>query len=90
MRRRDFIALLGGAVAAWPLAVRAQQTERMRRIGVVLAYAESDPEAQTRVIAFRQALEGLGWIEGRNVAMEYAGARTTQTAHARSQRNWYP
>ena len=83
MRRRDFIALLGGAVAAWPLAVRAQQTERMRRIGVVLAYAESDPEAQTRVIAFRQALEGLGWIEGRNVAMEYRwGADDADRARA--------
>ena len=71
MRRREFIALFGGVGIAWPLAAYAQQTERMRRIGVVAAYAESDPEAQTRVIAFRQALGGLGWIEGRNVAMEY-------------------
>jgi putative tryptophan/tyrosine transport system substrate-binding protein len=83
MRRREFIALLGSAPAAWPLAAPAQQTERMRRISVVVAYAEGDPEAQTRVIAFRQALEGLGWIEGRNVAMEYRwGAGDADRARA--------
>jgi ABC-type uncharacterized transport system substrate-binding protein len=70
MKRREFIALLGGA-AAWPLAARAQQTVRVRRIGVLAAYAENDPEAQVRVVAFRQALQGLGWTEGRNIAMEY-------------------
>ncbi len=83
MRRREFILLVGGAAAAWPLAAYAQQTERMRRIGVVVAYAESDPEAQTRVIAFRQALGGLGWIEGRNVTMEYRwGAGDVDRARA--------
>src|SRR6266487_4742426 len=83
MRRREFITLLGGAAVSWPLAARAQQTERMRRIGVVVAYAESDPEAQTRVIAFRQALGGLGWIEGRNVTMEYRwGAGDVDRARA--------
>jgi ABC-type uncharacterized transport system substrate-binding protein len=71
MNRRDLITLLGGAAAAWPLAARAQQTERVRRIGVLAAYAENDPEAQARVVAFRQALQGLGWTEGRNIAMEY-------------------
>ena len=70
MRRREFITLLGGA-AAWPLAARAQQGERVRRIGVLAAYAENDPEAQARIVAFRQALQGLGWTEGRNIAMEY-------------------
>ena len=83
MRRREFILLVGGAAAAWPLAAYAQQTERMRRIGVVVAYAESDPEAQTRVTAFRQALGGLGWIEGRNVTMEYRwGAGDVDRARA--------
>jgi putative ABC transport system substrate-binding protein len=71
MRRREFITLLGGAAAAWPLAVRAQQAGGMRRVGVLAAYAEHDPEAQVRVTAFRQALQGLGWTEGGNVVMEY-------------------
>jgi putative tryptophan/tyrosine transport system substrate-binding protein len=70
MRRRAFISLLGSA-AAWPLAARAQQSGGMRRIGVLAAYAEHDPEAQVRVTAFRQALQGLGWTEGGNVVMEY-------------------
>jgi ABC-type uncharacterized transport system substrate-binding protein len=70
MRRREFITLLGGAAAAWPLAVRAQQKDRMRRIGVLVAYAESDPEAQARIAAFRQGLRELGWTEGNNLRME--------------------
>jgi putative tryptophan/tyrosine transport system substrate-binding protein len=65
-RRRDFITLLGGA-AAWPLAARAQQGERIRRIGVLMAYAESDPEGQGWVAAFREGLQKLGWTEGRNI-----------------------
>src|SRR5262245_11963083 len=70
MRRRDFITLLGGAAAAWPLAARAQQTQRMRRIGVLMAWAAADPEAQARLTAFVQALALLGWIDGRNVRIE--------------------
>jgi putative tryptophan/tyrosine transport system substrate-binding protein len=70
MKRREFIVALGGA-AAWPLAARAQQRERMRRVGVLMAYAESDPEAQARVVAFRQGLRELGWTEGHNVQMDY-------------------
>jgi len=66
-RRRDFIVALGG-MAVWPLAARAQQ---LRLIGVLAAYGESDPEAQARVAAFRQGLEGLGWKEGHNIQMEY-------------------
>jgi putative tryptophan/tyrosine transport system substrate-binding protein len=69
MKRREFITLLGGA-AAWPLAARAQQGDRVRRIGVLAAYAESDPEAQVRIAAFRQGLRGLGWTEGHNLRME--------------------
>jgi putative ABC transport system substrate-binding protein len=67
---RKVIALLGGAAAVWPLAARAQQPERMRRIGVLMSLAESDPEAQVRVTAFLQGLQTLGWAEGRNVPID--------------------
>ena len=66
MRRRQFIAGLGSA-AAWPLAVSAQQPNRVRRIGVLMAYDENDPAAKTIVSALTQALAGLGWTDGRNV-----------------------
>jgi ABC-type uncharacterized transport system substrate-binding protein len=66
MTRRAFITLLGGA-AAWPLAVRAQQGERMRRIGVLMAFPESDREGQAWVAAFRQEIQKVGWTEGRNI-----------------------
>ena len=68
MRRREFITLLGGAAAAWPVAVRAQQGDRVRRIGVLTPAA--DPEARARHAAFLQALEQLGWVDGRNVRVE--------------------
>jgi putative tryptophan/tyrosine transport system substrate-binding protein len=64
--RREFVTLLGGAAAAWPLAARAQQTERVRRIGVLTFSAEGDEEGQSSVAAFREELRKLGWIEGRN------------------------
>ena len=73
MQRRQFIALLGGATT-WPLAARAQQPERMRRIGVLMGYAESDRQGQANVAAFRMGLQKLGWTEGRNVAIEYRWA----------------
>ena len=76
MRRREFITLLGGAAAAWPLAARAQQRERMRRIGVLLPAAADDPEAQARVAAFLQGLQQLGWTIGRNVRIDYRWAAT--------------
>jgi hypothetical protein len=69
IRRRELIAALGGA-AAWPLATRAQQGVPVRRIGVLMAYAESDPEAQARIGAVRQGLRELGWTEGHNLRME--------------------
>jgi len=69
MKRREFITLLGGA-AAWPLAARAQQGERVRRIGVLMAYAESDAEAQAWVAAFRDGLQKLGWTEGRDIGID--------------------
>jgi putative tryptophan/tyrosine transport system substrate-binding protein len=70
MNRREFITLLGGAVA-WPLAARAQQPERMRRIGVLAGDAEDDPEMKARLAAFREGLERSGWSEGRNVRIDY-------------------
>jgi ABC-type uncharacterized transport system substrate-binding protein len=71
LKRRDFITLLGGVVAAWPLAARAQQPDGMRRIGVLMAHAESDPEFKTYVAAFRGGLEKLGWTEGRNIRIDF-------------------
>ena len=70
MKRREFITLLGGAAATWPLAARAQQPDRMRRIGMLIGYAEDDPETKMRLAAFRQRLEKRGWSEGRNVQIE--------------------
>jgi putative tryptophan/tyrosine transport system substrate-binding protein len=71
MHRRDFITLLGGAAASWPVAAGAQQGDRMRRVGVMMAYAEDDPEAKPRITGFRLGLERLGWSEGRNVRFEH-------------------
>ena len=70
MNRRELITLLGGAAAAWPLAARAQQGVRVRRIGVLMSGDENDPAAKLLVSAFTQALAGLGWTDGRNVRME--------------------
>ena len=86
MKRRDFITLLGGT-AAWPLAARAQQPERMRRIGVLMGLAEDDPETKARLTGFRQGLEKRGWTEGRNVRIDYrfalAGAQVHESASGR-------
>ena len=68
--RREFITLLGGAAAAWPLAARAQQSERMPRIGVLVAPLESDREAQRWISVLREGLEKLGWNDGRNVRID--------------------
>ena len=80
MKRREFITLLGGAAAAWPMAARAQQAARMRRIGVLMPRDENDPEAKRRLSAFTQALADLGWTDGRNVRMDvrWAGGDTNQ------------
>jgi putative ABC transport system substrate-binding protein len=71
MKRRTFIWLLGGAAAAWPLAARAQQPERMRRIGVLMNLTADDPEAPARIAAFAQGLADLGWTIGRNLRLDY-------------------
>src|SRR5262245_66564369 len=70
MKRRDFITLIGGA-AVWPLAARAQQRERIRRIGVLMNLAADDPEAPARIAAFAQGLADLGWSIGRNLRIDY-------------------
>ena len=70
MQRREFITLLGGAAAAWPLTARAQQGDRMRRIGVLMPLAADDPEAKARLAAFAQGLRELGWAIGRNVEID--------------------
>ena len=76
MRRRAFITLAGGVAAAWPLAARGQQGERIRRIGVLLASAADDPEFHARIAAFQQGLQELGWSNGRNVRIDTRWATT--------------
>jgi putative ABC transport system substrate-binding protein len=71
IRRRELVALLGGAAAAWPLAARAQQPERMRRIGVLMNAVSDDAEGQARLAAFHQGLQQLGWTVGHNVGIDY-------------------
>jgi putative ABC transport system substrate-binding protein len=71
MKRRDFFALLGGAAAAWPGVVCAQQAERMRRIGVLAALSADDAQGQARLVAFVQGLQQLGWTDGRNVRIDF-------------------
>ena len=80
LRRREFITLLGGAAAAWPLAARAQQPEQMRRIGVLLSQAESDQVAQSYIATFAARLRELGWTEGKNLLIDYrwGGGNTTR------------
>src|SRR5438132_7467045 len=70
LRRREFITLLGGAAAAWPLAASAQQDGRMRRIAVLMSLDENDPEAKAWLSGFTQGLAELGWTNGRNVRMD--------------------
>jgi ABC-type uncharacterized transport system substrate-binding protein len=70
VRRRKFIVVFGAA-AAWPLAGDAQQSERIRRVGVLMPWSENDPVAQASVNAFAQALESLGWVEGKNIRIDY-------------------
>jgi putative ABC transport system substrate-binding protein len=87
MRRRDVIALAGG-LAAWPLTARAQQPERMRRIGVLMNRTADQPEGQTRFAAFSRGLQEAGWAVGRNPRIDIAGAWTMPPAFAHSRGNW--
>ena len=78
MRRRDFITVVAGSAAAWPLVARAQQPERMRRIGVLMPLAKDNPEAQALIAAFVQELQKLGWTEGRNLQIGYRWGTSDQ------------
>ena len=70
MKRREFISLLGGAAAAWPLSVRAQQSQRMRRVGILMPLREDDPQSRLSIAAFTQVLRQIGWVEGQTIAIE--------------------
>jgi putative ABC transport system substrate-binding protein len=78
MKRREFITLLGGAAVAWPLAALAQQTDKVRRVGVLMGYDEADPEAKALLSEFTQGLSELGWTDGRNLRVDvrWAPGRT--------------
>ncbi len=82
--RREFITLLGGAAAAWPLAAWAQQPERIRRIGVLMGLPENDPDTDARLAGFREALERLGWLEGHNIRIDYRFAPAGAQAPVRA------
>ena len=71
MRRREFIALVGGAAAVWPVTARAQQAERVRRLGVLMAVAESDADARNGVSILQERLQKLGWKDGNNIRIDY-------------------
>ena len=83
MRRREFVTFLTGTAAIWPLTARAQQSDQMRRIGVMMAFAEDDPEALLRVTTLREELLKLGWTEGRNIRFEQHRSGTDPEAISR-------
>src|ERR1700730_9891275 len=83
MKRREFITLLGGVITAWPIATRAQQVDRIRRVGIMPAGLENDPGARARLAQLIQGLQKAGWTEGRNVRTDYRwGAVDSDTARA--------
>jgi putative ABC transport system substrate-binding protein len=88
MQRREFITLIGGAAVASPLVARAQRPDQMRRVGVLMAYRETDPEAQALLAEFTKGLSELGWTGGHNLRLEWAPGDidTIRT----SQRSWSP
>ena len=88
IRHRELIAAIAGAMVAWPFAARAQQGERMRRIGVLLPATSDDPVFQDRVGAFLQGLERSGWTIGRNVRIDTRWARPTPPKFANTRQTW--
>jgi hypothetical protein len=88
VKRREFITLLGGAAVAWPLAARAQQADRVRRIGVLMSMVESDPRGLEYITAFAQGLAELGWAVGRNVRINTAGAQAISIVFADTPQSW--
>ena len=87
MKRREFITLLCGAATTWPLASRAQQPDRMRRIGVLMGFAENDSRGQAHMAAFRHGLQKLGWMEGSNIRITLAGRRSMRSRGNDSRRS---
>jgi putative ABC transport system substrate-binding protein len=88
IRRRDFITLLGGGAAAWPIAAAAQQADRMRRIGVLTPFAADDAEGHARLTAFAQGLQQLGWTVGQNIRIDYRWGDGKPEACASSRTSW--
>jgi len=89
VRRREFITLLGGAASALPLGARAEQAERVRRIGILTSGATADdPDGRVRTSAFLQGLHQSGWIDGRNIGLIIVGARAMPITCANTRRNW--
>ena len=87
MKRRDFIKVVGGVVG-WSLAARAQQPDRMRRIGVLMAIAAEDPESKARLAAFTQGFQQLGWIAGQNVQIDYRSTAGNAEICVNMLENW--
>jgi len=90
MRRRDFIKVIAGSTATWPLAARSQQGGRIRRVGVLMGFAESDPAAQKLVSTLRAALASLGWTRDGGLQIEVRGAQAIQTRLENLQKSWSP
>src|SRR5215475_7962003 len=90
LKRREFITLLGGAAVVWPLVARAQQPERVRRIGVLMNMAADDPTGQTRLLAFAQALAQAGWTDGRNVRIDIRWGAGDPERIRKYAANWLP
>ena len=88
MRRREFITLLGGGAAAWPMAARGQQGERLRRVGVLMTLAADDAQGQARIVAFVQGLQQSGLTDGRNVRIDIRWAGGDRSAFVNTRRNW--
>ena len=89
VRRREFIVGLGGSLAVLPLTARAQQHERVRRIAMLSGLAANDPESLSRVAAFEQGLKELGWMEGRNLHIDFRWALATLQRCRHSPRSWW-
>jgi putative ABC transport system substrate-binding protein len=89
MIRRQFVTLLGGAIA-WPSVARAQQSPRARRIGVLMGLAAGDPESQARLAAFAQGLQQAGWVVGQNVRIDYRWGAGNADTMKNTRRNWSP
>ena len=87
MRRRDFITLVGGTAAAWPLAGRAQQDERTRRIGVLMGFGENDAEGTLWLSSFTRALQELGWTDGQKCGWMFVGAPRIPNGSEYSRKN---